>query len=158
MVRRHGASVIAVMAARSSAKAVEVIEAEPPFTSEVIATELLFAAVPPLVKARLSAAAALSAARGASNRAALPFAAAADRKAAWPRAEELAGRSSVVAVKVEVQRCVPLGAQRARAAVALAAAELAQAVDLEAVDPEAVDPEAAVEVDPAGAAAADAST
>jgi len=104
MVRRHGASVIAVMAARPSAKAVEVIEAEAPFTSEVIATELPFAAVLPFVKARLFVAAALSAARGASNKAALPFAAAADRKAARPRAEEVADRSSVVAVKVEVQR------------------------------------------------------
>jgi hypothetical protein len=101
MVRRPGASVIAVMVARSSAKAVEVIEAEPPSTSEVIATELLFAAVRPFVKARLSAAAALAAARGASNRAVLPFAAGADWKAALPPAEEVAGRSSVVEAKVE---------------------------------------------------------
>jgi hypothetical protein len=122
MVRRHGALVIITgMAARSSAKAAGATAAEQPFTSEVIAAALLLAAARPFVKARRSAVETLSAARGASNRAALPFAVAAEWKVARPLAE-VAGHNSAAAAKVAVRRCAAV------AAVTLAAVGLAEAV------------------------------
>jgi hypothetical protein len=128
MVRRRGASVITGMVARSSAKAAGATAAEQPFTSEAIAA-LLLAAVRPFVKAQRSAVETLSAARGASNRAALLFAVAAEWKAARPPAE-VAGHNSAAAAKVAVQRCA--------AAVTLAGAGLAAAVAPAVVAPAAV--------------------
>jgi hypothetical protein len=155
MVRQHGASVITGMVAKSSAKAAGATAAEQPFTSEAIAA-LLLAAVRPFVKAQRSAVETLSAARGASNRAALLFAVAAEWKAARPPAE-VAGHNSAAAAKVAVQRCaaaVTLAGAGLAAAVAPAAASAAVAAPAAVVGPVAAAPAAAA-VGRAEAAAAD---